>query len=160
MKAFHYIVSLVLVFLTLSVCAQTYTCTELSITREHKGSVKRKSYAVSSLFLKFTPDSIKIFGNYQGRYIMNSFVITGTVNDTILANGGFFKHESPVRIHIHNSILTSDYNFIDDTGESKVQLRLTLKPVADYFSEKDHERKKMRQSQPLRRDLLGRNPDK
>ena len=136
--------------------AQSFVCTELSIAREHKGTLKRKSYAVSGLYLKFSTDSIKVFGNYRGRYISNAFTIIKTELDTIYAEGGFLQHSSAIKMVLRNNTLSSNYNIVDDNGESKVTLILSMKPVQNHFSEKYHKRKELEQNQARRRDLLGR----
>jgi hypothetical protein len=132
----------------------------LSLSVEKNGVIKKKSYAVTSLYISFSPDSVKIFGNYQGRYISNVFMVNRRNYDTLFVSGGFFGKAATVYLVHRNNYVTSNYNFINDAGESSITVNLSLKPLQNHFSENYHEKKERQQSPSVHRDLLGRDPKK
>jgi hypothetical protein len=120
------------------------------------GEVRKKSYAVSSLYINFYSDSIKLFGNYEGRYLSKVFDITRRKNDTLFVNSDLLGEDKEFYlVHTYNSV-TSNYNFISGAGEASISVYLTLKPVQNHFSENYHEKKEQQQSSSHPRDLLGR----
>jgi hypothetical protein len=128
----------------------------LSLSIEKKGVIRQKSYAVTSLYISFCTDSVKVFGNYQGRYISNVFIVNKRNFDTLFVRGNFFGQGENVYLILKNNLVISNYNFISDAGESTISVRLTLKQLENHFSQNYHEKKERQQSPSIHRDLLGR----
>ncbi|MBN1601090.1 MAG: hypothetical protein JW915_05750 [Chitinispirillaceae bacterium] len=149
-----------ILFFTIVAAAQTYACSMLSLSVEKNGVIKGKSYAVSSLYINLSTDSVKVFGNYQGMYISNGFRVDRRNHDTLFVSGNFFGKDAHVYLIVKHNLIISNYNFISNTGESTLSAQLTLKPIQNHFSEKYHERRERQQSPSAPRDLLGRQQKK
>ncbi|HEX2956264.1 MAG TPA: hypothetical protein VHO70_05515, partial [Chitinispirillaceae bacterium] len=147
---------LFLLFLSITISAQTYACSMLSISMKKNGTVKKKSFAVNSLYINFATDSVKVFGNYEGRYLSNVFKVTRRNYDTLFVSGGLLGDDKKIYLLHRNNTVISNYNFISDAGESSISVYLTLKSLQNHFSENYHEKKEMQQSPSHPRDLLGR----
>ncbi len=147
---------LTLLFLSTTVFSQMYACSMLSVSMKMNGEVRKKSYAVSSLYINFYSDSVKVFGNYQGRYLSKVFDISRRKNDTLFVKSDLLGDDKEFHlVHTHNTV-TSNYNFISGAGETSISVYLTLKPLQNHYSEKYHEKKEQQQSSSHPRDLLGR----
>jgi hypothetical protein len=128
----------------------------LSVSMKMNGEVRKKSYAVSSLYITFFSDSVKVFGNYEGRYLSKVFNITRQNKDTLFVNTDLLGDENEFYLVHKNNTITSNYNFISDAGETSISVYLTLKPLQNHFSENYHEKMERQQSPSHPRDLLGR----
>lgn len=128
----------------------------LSISMEKNGTVRKKSYAVNSLYINFSADSIKVFGNYQGRYLSKVFKVVRRNYDTLFVNSDLLGNDKQIYlVHKYDSVI-SNYNFISDAGETSISVYLILKSLQNHFSENYHERMEKQQSASHPRDLLGR----
>jgi hypothetical protein len=128
----------------------------LSVSMEMNGEVRKKSYAVNSLYIRFYSDSVKVFGNYEGYYLSKVFDISRRNDDTLFVKSDILGEDKEFYlIHNYNTVI-SNYNFINDGGQTSISVYLTLKPVQNHFSENYHEKKERQQTASHPRDLLGR----